>query len=136
MVRKRRRGAAIVDTSKGILVVSGRKRLFILPGGGARKGESRRKAAMRELREETGLKPISSHYLFRYVGYVHKAHGGGYFQDHNKVFLVKVVGKARPRHEVRHIEYYREGSEIRISRVTEKIINRYYQIKFGNNEMK
>src|SRR3989344_4544949 len=64
----RRRGTAIVDTPKGILVCSGRRKIFLLPGGGTERKskESRRKAAMRELREETGLKAYSSKYLFTY----------------------------------------------------------------------
>lgn len=129
MVRRRRRGAAIVDTLKGVLVVSGKGKLFILPGGGANRGESRRRAAIRELYEETGLRTLSCHYLFRYVGPVHKSHGGGHFQDHNKVFLIKASGKAKPRHEVRHIAYYREGSSIRISGTTKKIIDKYLNSK-------
>lgn len=129
MVRKRRRGAAIVDTTKGILVVSGSKKLFILPGGGANRGESRRKAAMRELYEETGLHSISSSYLFSVIGTVHKSHGGGHFQDHNKVFLIKIEGVARPRHEVSYVAYYKEGSDIRISGTTRNIIEKYYRLR-------
>ena len=64
----RRKGIAIVHTKKGILVVAGRSKKYILPGGGAKKGESRQKAAIRELYEETGLKAKSSKYLFKYVG--------------------------------------------------------------------
>lgn len=131
MVLRRRRGAAIVDTPKGILVVSSRKKLFILPGGGAKKGESRRKAAMRELHEETGLSPVSSQYLFSYVGPVHKSYGGGHFQDHNKVFLIKVTGTARPKHEIKYITFYREDSNIRISGTTKKIIDKYLLTKQG-----
>ena len=129
MVRKRRRGAAIVDTPDGILVVSGRKKLFILPGGGTNKGESRKKAAIRELREETGLHAISSSYLFRYVGSIHKDYRGGHFQDHGKVFLIKAEGIARPRDEVKYIAYYKEGSDLRISGVTRKVIEKYYRSK-------
>jgi 8-oxo-dGTP diphosphatase len=129
MVRKRRRGAAIVDTPNGILVVSGRKKLFILPGGGANKGESRKKAAIRELREETGLHAISANYLFRYVGSVHKDYRGGHFQDHGKVFLIKTEGIARPRDEVKYIAYYKEGSDLTISGVTRKVIEKYYRSK-------
>jgi 8-oxo-dGTP diphosphatase len=128
MVYGRRRGAALVDTPKGILVVSGRRKLFILPGGGANKGESRRKAAIRELYEETGLHTVSANYLFRYLGPVHKSHGGGHFQDHNKVFLIKANGRARPRHEVKYINYYKEGSKIRISGTTKAIIKKYLKI--------
>ncbi|MDE1869051.1 MAG: NUDIX hydrolase [Candidatus Micrarchaeota archaeon] len=130
MVYRRRRGAAIVETSSGILVVSGRRKLFILPGGGANRGESRRKAAMRELHEETGLTAISSHFLFKYVGAVHKNYKGGHFRDYNKVFLVKTKGIPRPRHEVKHIAYYRIGSRLNISKTTREIIEKY---KRGNN---
>ena len=69
MTRKRRRGTAIVETSKGILVTSGHKRVFILPGGEANKGETRMQGAIRELREETGLVAYDAKYLFNYVGY-------------------------------------------------------------------
>ena len=129
MVRKRRRGAAIVDTPKGILLVSGKRKLFILPGGEANRGESRRRAAIRELSEETGLHSISARYLFKCVGPVHKSYSGGHFQDHNKVFLIKATGKARPRHEIRHIDYYKSGSKLRVSSTTKKIIDKYLNTK-------
>ncbi len=53
-VATRRRGTAIVETNKGILLTSGKGRVFILPGGGARRSESRLRAALRDLEEETG----------------------------------------------------------------------------------
>ena len=37
----RRRGVAIVENSKGILVVAGHSKKFMLPGGGANRWESR-----------------------------------------------------------------------------------------------
>jgi len=46
MTRKRRRGTAIVETSKGILVTSGHRRIFILPGDEANKGETRMQGAI------------------------------------------------------------------------------------------
>lgn len=128
-VKKHRRGTALVETKRGILVTAGRSKVYLLPGGGANKGEARIEAAMRELREETGLKSYYAKYLFRHVGKVHKSHGHGYFQDHHTVCLVKTKGTPMPRHEVKHIEYYKPGSHVRISGVTREIIDKYYAYK-------
>ena len=127
--KRRRRGTAIVETEHGILVTAGRGGVFILPGGGANKHESRTEAAMRELREETGLHPHHAKYLFRHVGRVNKSHGHGYFQDHHTVCLVKAHGRPRPQHEIRYVAFYRPGSGVRISGVTREIIERYYSYK-------
>lgn len=128
-VRRRRRGTAIVETEKGILVAAGRSKVFLLPGGGANRGESRTKAAMRELREETDLRSYHTKYLFRHRGRIHKSHGQGYFQDHHTVCLIKAKGFPRPRHEIKHVAYYKPGSKVRISRVTREIIDKYYDYK-------
>ena len=49
-MRIRRKGVALVETEKGILMVREKgHRNFSLPGGGTNKGESRKDAAMREL---------------------------------------------------------------------------------------
>jgi len=127
-IKKRRRGTAIVETEKGILVTAGRSKVFLLPGGGANRDESRIEAAMRELREETGLKPYYAKYLFRHMGRVHKSHGHGYFQDHHTVCLVKAKGEPSPRHEIKYVAYYKPGSDIHISGVTREIIERYYDL--------
>src|SRR4030042_5571134 len=121
MTRIRRRGGALVDTPKGILVVAGRRKIFTLPGGGADKGESRRHATMRELREETGLKTKKRAYLFSY-------HGGkwhtrkGSVKNHAKVFLINAYGHARPRHEIKHTAYWKPGCKLKISGRTKWII--------------
>lgn len=128
-VRKRRRGTAIVETEDGILVTAGRSKIFLLPGGGANKGETRTKAAMRELREETGLKPYYAKYLFRHIGKVHKSHGHGYFQDHHTVCLIKAHGTPSPRHEIKYVAHYRPGTGVHISGVTREIIDKYYSYK-------
>lgn len=127
MTRIRRKGVAVVDTPKGILVVSGRRKIFALPGGGVDKGERRKHAAMRELREETGLLTKRRTYLFSY-------HGGkwhtrkGSVKNHAKVFLIKTYGHARPRHEIKHIAYWKSGCKLRISRRTKWIIDEYLEI--------
>jgi 8-oxo-dGTP diphosphatase len=128
-VKKRRRGTALVETEQGILVTAGRGGVFLLPGGGANRGESRTQAAMRELREETGLKPYYVKYLFRHRGRVSKSHGHGYFQDHHTVCLVKAHGTPRPQHEIKHVAFYKPGSGVRISGVTREIIEEYYSYK-------
>ncbi len=128
-VKKRRRGTAIVDTYKGILVVSGKSKRFILPGGGANRGETRTIAAMRELKEETGLNPYYAKFLFRYVGRPHRSWKGGLFQDHHTVVLAKASGTPRPRKEVRHVRYYNCKSNFKISKSTKDIIERYYKYK-------
>jgi 8-oxo-dGTP diphosphatase len=128
-IKRRRRGTAIVETAEGILVTAGRSKVFLLPGGGANRGESRIQAAMRELREETGLKPYHAKYLFHHKGRVHKSHGHGYFRDYHTVCLVKARGTPSPHHEIKYIGYYRPGSRIRVSGVTREIIERYYACK-------
>lgn len=55
MALKSRRGTAIVDTPKGILVVSHNNKTYGLPGGGVELGENQKQATIRELKEETAL---------------------------------------------------------------------------------
>ncbi|MDD5126582.1 MAG: NUDIX domain-containing protein [Dehalococcoidales bacterium] len=128
-VSKRRRGTAIIETEKGILVTAGHNGIFLLPGGGANKGETRLQAAIRELKEETGLDAYYAKYLFRHVGKINKSHGHGYFQDHHTVCLIKANGSPTPRHEIRFIAYYKPGSGVRVSGTTRDIIERYYSYK-------
>lgn len=111
----RRRGTAIVDSSKGILVVSQGSEVFLLPGGGARSHELQIEAAIRELKEETGLYPIEVKYLFKFMS--------------AKIFLMKTRGTPRPRNEIRKIAYYYPGGNIRVSYNTKKIIDIYLQNK-------
>lgn len=125
MTKKRRRGTAIIETSRGILVASGKRKIFLLPGGGAKKGETRQQAAIRELEEETGLHAHSVKYLFSYKGKPHKSYSGGYFQDHHKVFLVKSYGHCRPRKEIKQLAWYKQDSDICLSQTTREIIEKY-----------
>jgi 8-oxo-dGTP pyrophosphatase MutT (NUDIX family) len=72
MVRKRRRGTAIVDTPNGILVVSKDGRTFLTPGGRRPTPRERQDAAIRELMEETGLKVVDIAFLFEFTGRIHR----------------------------------------------------------------
>jgi 8-oxo-dGTP diphosphatase len=128
MVRTRRRGTAIVDTPNGILVVSLGGRNFLLPGGGARRGESGQDAAIRELREETGLKAVDIAYLFDFTAAIRKGARGGSFRNAHKVFLVTATGTAEPGQEVRQVAYY-DGSSPSLSYSAKTIIEKYHSIK-------
>jgi len=131
MNKIRRKGAAIVETSKGILVVAGRSKKFILPGGGANKGESRKRAAIRELHEETGLKTKRIKYLFSYVGGKWHTHSGKSVRNHAKVFLIEATGKPRPRHEIKYIDFWNTKSKINLTSGTRKVIEKYLITKNG-----
>lgn len=128
---RRRRGTAIVETDRGILLTSGRRRVFILPGGGAKRGESRFLAALRELTEETSLLPYSAEIIFRHRGKVRPTMSGKErFQDHHTVCLVKATGIPRPGGgDAKYIEYYYPGCKVRISTTTREIIEKYYEWK-------
>ena len=129
MVYNRRRGTAIVEFPEGILVVSQGSESFMLAGGGANKGESRRKAAMRELQEETGLKPLDSKYLFSYKGRLHRNYKGGHFRDYHKVFLIKADGTPTPQREIKRIAFFKEGSGLKLVYSTKEIIEKFLAMK-------
>ncbi|MCL5100258.1 MAG: NUDIX hydrolase [Candidatus Marsarchaeota archaeon] len=117
----RRRGTAIVDTPNGILVASHHK-TWLLPGGGANKGESREKAAIRELREETGLKATKVTFLFEY----NEPDDGRKIRNLHKVFLIEAKGTPKPNHhDVHHLAYWMPDSGIQLSRTTKTIVDKY-----------
>jgi 8-oxo-dGTP diphosphatase len=114
VITKRRRGTAIVDTPDGILVVSRDCRTFFLPGGGAEKGESRKHAVIRELKEETGLQTVNCVFLFEYPSFIN---------DH-KVFLMETTGTPEPENEIKYIDFF-DGSNLKVSNTTWEIIELY-----------
>jgi 8-oxo-dGTP diphosphatase len=129
LVYNRRRGTALVEAPEGFLVVSENGKLFLLPGGVARKGESRESATKRELSEETGLESLESTYLFSFKGRVHKVYNGkGHFRDCHKVFFIKTDGIAKPHGEIKHIAYCK-GSETNLADSAKKIIERYQSLR-------
>jgi len=128
----RRRGTAIVETQRGILLTAGRRgKPFILPGGGSKRGESRFMAALRELTEETGMLPYAAEIIFRHKGKVRPTKSGGHkFQDQHTVCLVKASGNPRPGGgDAKRIAYYYPGCNVWISITTKEIIDRYYEWK-------
>lgn len=94
--RRKRRGTALVVTPKGILVVSSDGKIYMLPGGQPDRGERRKDAAIRELREETGLVASSCSFLFEYTS--------PYY--YHKVYLITASGEAKPKSEIRYIDYF------------------------------
>ena len=125
MIFKRRKGVAIVDTKKGILVVATEKNRFMLPGGGAERWESRKKAAIRELYEETNLKAKKIKYLFRSESPKWYNKNGRLTKNYSKVFLIEAEGEPIPKNEIRYLDFWKEGSKLNILEGSEKIINRY-----------
>lgn len=123
-VYKRRRGTAIVETSQGIILVSGNEDYYLLPGGGAEPDESRQQAAIRELLEETGLKADSATYLFTYLGATYQHKNKLYKNDH-KVFLIKAQGIPEPCNEIKQIKYYNSHDKIKLSKSTSTILEKY-----------
>ena len=127
MIKRRRRGAALVKTQKGILVVAWKDKSlgFMIPGGGANFFETRKKAAIRELEEETGLKTISAKYLFKFKGHIFKNKQGKWKRNYSKVFLVKAEGKPRPKNEVKHIAYWKPKSKIKLMKGAQMLLDIY-----------
>jgi 8-oxo-dGTP diphosphatase len=115
---KRRRGTAIVETPKGILVVSHNNRTFYLPGGGAEISETRKDAAIRELKEETSLQTLACKFLFEFES----------LTNNHKVFLIESSGVAKPSSEIKYINYF-DGSNLKVSATTWEILEQYHITK-------
>ncbi|HEY9631317.1 MAG TPA: NUDIX hydrolase [Coleofasciculaceae cyanobacterium] len=132
-IHKRTRGTAIVDTPEGVLLVSTNGDRFSLPGGGAEKQEKGEAAAIRELKEETGLKAISVQYLFSHIGKIRKR-SSGLFRNHHEVFLIQAKGKPQPREEIKAITFCQFSEipikdRINISGSAGDIITKYWALK-------
>ncbi len=128
----RKRGTAIVQTSKGILVVAVKRKMFLLPGGGAHPNVSREHADIRELKEETGLTTKTCTYLFLYDEPTHGLHGKKKkVRNLHKVFLITTQGhtEVNTQDEVKYLAYWTPGSNLRLSAMTKKIIKKYFELQ-------
>ena len=128
----RRRGTAIVHTPEGILVVAGQRKTFLLPGGGAHPTESRQRAAIRELEEETGLKAATCTYLFPYNEPEYGLYGKKKrVRNLHKVFLITTEGYAETnrKDKVKYLAYWKPGSNLKLSAMTRKIIQKYLEMQ-------
>ncbi len=135
-VARRRRGTAIVETERGILLTAGSPgKPFILPGGGAKRGESRFMAALRELTEETGLLPYAAEIIFKHKGKIRPTISGSHkFQDYHTVCFVKASGIPKPGGgDAKRISYYHSGCNVWISTTTKEIIEKYFEWKRGKS---
>ena len=124
MTQKRVRATAIVETDKGILLVSHSRHgepTYMLPGGGVNRGEHSICGAIRELYEETGLHASEVKYLFDLTTKNQK----------HKVFLIKPSGRLRKRHETRHIAFLNEDTDgkLKIAWHVQPIVKKYYKLK-------
>src|SRR5690554_1999503 len=116
---KTRRGTVILETDKGILLTKMKGDVFLLPGGKAERGESRFRAAIRELEEETGLMANAAKIIFRHESYSNK----------HTVVLAEASGNPVPKREVNYIDYYTPGCSLKMSKGTRDIIEKYLEWK-------
>ena len=125
----RRRGTAIVETKKGLLIAAGLSKVFLLPGGAANRRESRMQAAIRELKEETALEPYFAMALFRLEG---RTHSFKHIKDFHTVYYIKAKGEPQPKQEIKYLKWYTPGKDIKVSETTKRILDQYYEYKKKN----
>ncbi|MBL8399238.1 MAG: NUDIX domain-containing protein [Candidatus Accumulibacter sp.] len=115
---KRQRATVIVEIDQQILLVESRAGLLLLPGGGIQPGETRLRAAERELVEETGLTADSLLFLFQHHSATHCHH----------VFWAAAVGNPRADDDAIALHWLagdNPGLVERTSMATRQIVDRF-----------
>lgn len=83
--------ALVVNKGRVLLVRQHGRELWVLPGGGAERGETLRDAALREVREETGCEAHAERLLGMYCS----RHEG--MTNHVAVFVCRPMSEPRPK---------------------------------------
>lgn len=135
-IKKRKRGAAIIEIPKGILICEMRNLGFGIPGGGVKWYETAKMAAIREVKEELCLKTKSAKYLFDFVGPIHRNKKGKLQQNFSKVFVLEIIGEPKPDNEVGQISYWKPGCKLNLMKGTVEIIEKYKEYKKNINKFK
>ena len=115
--KKRQRATIIAEKDGKVLLIRERGAgQFSLPGGGIERGEYTMEAALRELREETKLRPFKAERLFDYEGTT---------QLH-KVVFVQVRGEVRlQRKEVSEYRWWDGKEHLPMLPSTKSIIEKH-----------
>lgn len=104
---KRHARIAIIDPSRGVLVVAKRGHPFNLPGGKAKKNESLKSTVVRERRQEIGKNVKIAGVQWHSDHLIKKGRKGEPAPEFHKVFVaqLKQNGHPEPHHEVKRMKW-------------------------------